>query len=123
LASGIDVVVGSTALGAARGASRAGGSGRQDVRNGDAVCGDLVRDVLCSCVAYLMDMGFNPRAEKASPAATESASVSASAPERRGHLDRAEALRRLDEVWGSLPQDSLDRARQRLGVNEGASPR
>lgn len=67
-------------------------------------------------------MASDARAGKATTASSEPVTAAA-APEIRGHLGRAEALRRLDEVWGSLPQDSLDRARQRLGVNDGASPR
>ena len=68
-----------------------------------------------------MRMENEASAAEEAMAASEPATVME--PERRGQVERAEALRRLDEEWGSLPQDSLDRARQRLGMNDGVSSR
>lgn len=79
-------------------------------------------------------MGFETRAGQRPTAATEtsagpdqptaaSSPVSPAPQEQPGHLSRADALRRLDEAWGPLPQDTLDWARDRLGVSTGPSAR
>lgn len=77
------------------------------------------------------NMGFETRAGQR-PAATTGTPTSPAQPtaatsvtpqEQPGRLERAEALRRLDEVWGTLPQDTVDWARDRLGVNAGPSAR
>jgi hypothetical protein len=59
----------------------------------------------------------------AAPSEATSTTTSPTQQERSPRLGRDEALHRLDEVWGVLPQESLDWARDRLGVNGGASAR
>lgn len=75
-------------------------------------------------------MGFETRAGQRSPAArATTAGTSQPTPaapaehEQPPRLDRGEALRRLDTTWGPLPPDTLDWARERLGVNGGLSAR
>lgn len=77
------------------------------------------------------DMGFETRAGQRPAAATgtsagpdQPAAASSQVPqEQLGQLSRTDALRRLDEAWGSLPPDALDWARDRLGVSAGPSAR
>lgn len=59
----------------------------------------------------------------AAPSEATSTTTPPTQQEQPPRLARDEALHRLDEVWGALPQDSLDWARDRLGVNGGGSAR
>jgi hypothetical protein len=67
------------------------------------------------------DGGSGRAARPGEPAPDEA--VSAAPGEATARSRRAEALARLDEAWGTLPEESLDWARQRLGVSGGTASR